>query len=332
MILQKSNAAKFAEYVLEKYGGGVGAVVSNKAFDKECQLIMNEDCPNPRIHVLMVAADRLIPKNDREVSIKVGCYIAAGASGYDGVIRLAPDLIAHSNFEWSYYPDGEKRTIKLRLIQAYEGKKKYWNALELHENLYKDEPWDYHHVAGMVKNLNELCAFDSALQVINDVKKSEFYNIDAKSFHTFFHKQQWIIQEKRREFNEKKSGYKFPPISFSEYMKSHPITGSEENFFKNQIDRAELTIASAIVGKRNRDDYKWICENLPSECPKSYGGYIRMKNQNTKNFRRLVDLCSEQGKNIEVEDKFAEQSRKLREIVKAEEAAYWERRNKEDNV
>ena len=146
--------------------------------------------------------------------------------------------------------------------------------------------------------------------------------MSAKRFHVFLHKQQWIIQENKRKQTEKQSGFKLPSKSFMEYLKSYPLTGNENNFFQKYIDRAELIIASSIVGKRNEDDYYWICENFPDECPKSYGGYMRMKNQNTKNFRKLADLCLQKGRNIEIEDKYTEQSKKLRELISAEEAAY----------
>ena len=34
----------------------------------------------------------------------------------------------------------------------------------------------------------------------------------------------------------------------------------------------------------DKRDYKWLQDNLPDVCPKSYSGYKRMKNGNTKNF------------------------------------------------
>ena len=45
-------------------------------------------------------------------------------------------------------------------------------------------------------------------------------------------------------------------------------------------------------------NYKWLQENLPDICPKSYSGYKRMKNGNTKNYRKLVAKAKEKGRNI----------------------------------
>lgn len=45
-------------------------------------------------------------------------------------------------------------------------------------------------------------------------------------------------------------------------------------------------------------DYKWLQENLPDICPKSYSGYKRMKNGNTKNYQIIVAKAKEMGREI----------------------------------
>lgn len=42
-------------------------------------------------------------------------------------------------------------------------------------------------------------------------------------------------------------------------------------------------------------EYKWLQENLPSICPKSYPAYMRMKKNYTKNFERLVFAAGDKG-------------------------------------
>lgn len=49
----------------------------------------------------------------------------------------------------------------------------------------------------------------------------------------------------------------------------------------------------------DKRDYKWLQENLPDICPKSYSGYKRMKNGNTKNYQKLVAHAKELGRIIE---------------------------------
>lgn len=55
-----------------------------------------------------------------------------------------------------------------------------------------------------------------------------------------------------------------------------------------------------IAAQRGIDkrDYKWLQDSLPAICPKSYSGYKRMKNGNTKNYQRLVAKAKELGRNI----------------------------------
>lgn len=48
----------------------------------------------------------------------------------------------------------------------------------------------------------------------------------------------------------------------------------------------------------DKRDYKWLQENLPDLCPKSYSGYKRMKNGNTKNYQKLVAKAKELGRDI----------------------------------
>lgn len=45
----------------------------------------------------------------------------------------------------------------------------------------------------------------------------------------------------------------------------------------------------------NRLEYEWLYEHLPEMCPKSLGGYVRMKNSNSVGFRQIVSEASKQG-------------------------------------
>lgn len=47
-----------------------------------------------------------------------------------------------------------------------------------------------------------------------------------------------------------------------------------------------------------RADYDWLWEFLPEICPKSFSGYMRMKNSNSKNYQKIVEAAKKLGRNI----------------------------------
>ena len=65
----------------------------------------------------------------------------------------------------------------------------------------------------------------------------------------------------------------------------------------NERYRANIIQIEAERGK-NRRNYKWIQENIPEKAPKSYSGYMRMKNGKTKNFLILQEIAAQKGKSI----------------------------------
>lgn len=50
---------------------------------------------------------------------------------------------------------------------------------------------------------------------------------------------------------------------------------------------------------RFRADYDWLWEFLPDLCPKSFSGYMRMKNLNSKNYQKIIAEAKKLGRNIE---------------------------------
>lgn len=49
---------------------------------------------------------------------------------------------------------------------------------------------------------------------------------------------------------------------------------------------------------KDRENYDWIWENLGDIAPKSFSGYRKMKNSNSKNFQKLCKAAEEKGKKI----------------------------------
>ena len=47
-----------------------------------------------------------------------------------------------------------------------------------------------------------------------------------------------------------------------------------------------------------RADYDWLWEFLPDMCPKSFSGYMRMKNSNSKNYQKIVAEALKLGRDI----------------------------------
>lgn len=57
----------------------------------------------------------------------------------------------------------------------------------------------------------------------------------------------------------------------------------------------DVYIAKIEADIKDRKDYDWLCEHLPDEAPKSYGGYRNMKNKNSTNYQKLLSLAKENG-------------------------------------
>ena len=54
-----------------------------------------------------------------------------------------------------------------------------------------------------------------------------------------------------------------------------------------------------IQESKDREQYYWLLENMPDVAPKSFGGYRRMKNNNSANYQKIAEKVKEKGKNID---------------------------------
>ena len=50
--------------------------------------------------------------------------------------------------------------------------------------------------------------------------------------------------------------------------------------------------------EQNRQEFFWLQEKLPSLCPKSLGGYSRMKSSNSKAYQKIVEEAAKLGKEL----------------------------------
>lgn len=82
------------------------------------------------------------------------------------------------------------------------------------------------------------------------------------------------------------------------------IEKAKEHAAKLEAERQQQQYYHAhmieIEAQRGIDkrDYKWLQENLPDICPKSYSGYKRMKNGKTKNYQKIVAKAKALGRSI----------------------------------
>lgn len=57
----------------------------------------------------------------------------------------------------------------------------------------------------------------------------------------------------------------------------------------------ETKIKETEAARIDRQSYDWLWEFMPEKCPKSYGGYRRMKNANSANFQKLQAAALKEG-------------------------------------
>lgn len=67
---------------------------------------------------------------------------------------------------------------------------------------------------------------------------------------------------------------------------------------KKKYNEEHMIETEAKRGAAKRE-YKWIQENLTDFCPKSFSGYMRMKNADTKNYQKIVAEAKKLGRIIE---------------------------------
>lgn len=64
------------------------------------------------------------------------------------------------------------------------------------------------------------------------------------------------------------------------------------------VYRDKSLIEAEASRLKEEQDFQWLQETLPAKCPKSLGGFRRMKTQNTKNYQALKQLAADLGREI----------------------------------
>lgn len=80
------------------------------------------------------------------------------------------------------------------------------------------------------------------------------------------------------------------------------ISYSNRPFIDDRSDEEKLEYENKQKAQKeieeDRKNYDKICEFLPDIAPKSFGGYRKMKNANSKNFQKIVEEARKKGINI----------------------------------
>ena len=77
-----------------------------------------------------------------------------------------------------------------------------------------------------------------------------------------------------------------------ELMEKNRIAAEKKKYADDHMIEAE-----ALRGEMKRE-FKWIQDNLPDICPKSFSGYMRMKNSNSKNYQKIVAAATQKGRQL----------------------------------
>lgn len=97
--------------------------------------------------------------------------------------------------------------------------------------------------------------------------------------------------EKRRDCQREidRLAVRYYQIAEAAHLRPDPQTMSIPGFRRVNVDPAYL---------QDEADFAWLQSNLPALCPKSLTGYRRMKNQNTKNYQKIVAAARGMGYEI----------------------------------
>lgn len=87
-------------------------------------------------------------------------------------------------------------------------------------------------------------------------------------------------------------------MSKSEFMRDMKSAGNTQKSAEELYREYKADRDAEKQKHLYRLDYDWLWEFLPDICPKSFSGYMRMKNANSDKFQKIVATAKEHGYNI----------------------------------
>lgn len=70
---------------------------------------------------------------------------------------------------------------------------------------------------------------------------------------------------------------------------------AEESGTESKEDYYNRVIKPSIDEEKDKEEYYWLLENLPSIAPKSFGGYRKMKNTQSDNYKKIINEVNNKG-------------------------------------
>lgn len=70
---------------------------------------------------------------------------------------------------------------------------------------------------------------------------------------------------------------------------------AEESGTESKEDYYNRVIKPNIEEEKDKEEYYWLLENLPSIAPKSFGGYRKMKNTLSDNYKKIINEVNDKG-------------------------------------
>lgn len=145
------------------------------------------------------------------------------------------------------------------------------------------------------KNNNQYDLAIECLRKVNELYPLSFYEYTRNDYERLvdFLVLAGRFDEARREHKEidKLHGTRLEELHKLQDFCASMGDETREDYQKRVID-------PYIQESKDREQYYWLLENIPDIAPKSFGGYRRMKNNNSTNYQKLVDKVKSNGKNI----------------------------------
>ena len=70
---------------------------------------------------------------------------------------------------------------------------------------------------------------------------------------------------------------------------------AEESGTESKEDYYNRVIKPNMEEEKDKEEYYWLLENFPSIAPKSFGGYRKMKNTLSANYKKIIDEVNNKG-------------------------------------
>jgi len=263
----ENNHVKFAEYVIANWGGGVGTSFDDVNCENECERLKREyeskgiTKPTLRGYMLEIAGDRINTKDPKSLNLKATAYLWAGANCRRKAIEAT--------------------------IEYLQGD--IWCE---HGNFYKEKRGN--HSCFMWADLGKAYIsekeFDKAIAAC---EKAEIlyheYHFDKKRP---WHGMSFSTAEAYMKAGEHNKAVSVLETAREKYIKAlnNPITLQEERDCNNIGVYDER-----IREYKQRRLHDMLCKQIPKSAPKSFSGYMKMKNAKTDNWLKLVDKAKAVG-------------------------------------